>query len=361
MKLTFERDVLLPAVQSVMGAIDRKVSMPVLSHVHWRATGSEVFITGTDLQTTLIAKAPLVSEPFETCIPSRKLLDVLRAFPEGSMVGMQIDEAKLTLKCGKSRFTFALLDGKDYPTFPTSESENSVTVNQAELKSMIAGAAFSIAEQDVRYYLNGLLFEMKGNDFYVVGTDGHRLAVQHITLANDVDERQIIMPSKSIVEMKRMLNEGECTLELNSNHVKMELANLTFISKLIDGKFPEWRRVVPSKSDIKVPMNRLDLLNALNRVSLVLDKSNSGVSFELSEGCFKLAAKCNDEDAEEQLEVEYLGNEIRIGLNFHYMKDVLNAMTGETILFQMTDAQSSIKIEGVDSDEGQFVIMPMRL
>jgi len=217
-----------------------------------------------------------------------------------------------------------------------------------------------MAKQDVRYYLNGLLFEFQPEAFTVVATDGHRLAVQHQSVSCGTD-RQVIIPSKAVVELKRLLQDtGDCTLSIGRNHVKVDLNERTFITKLIEGKFPDYQRVIPKTSAFEVRVNREAFLAAVSRVALVVEK-NSGIALSLTENLLTLKAKNNQDEAEEQIEIEYLNGSFEIGLNYAYLQDVFRAMDSETVKLGFTEPGNSVLVGGVESDEGTFVIMPMRL
>lgn len=365
MKIAVEREVLLVPMQAVNGAIEKK-GLPILSHVLMVGDGETVIFTGSDLETTLMARASFPHEPFATTLPAKRLVDVLSAFPNGAMVGLQVDEKKATIKAGRSRFQLTPLSAEDYPSFDTLTFDSEVSLPQAVLKSMIDATEHAMASKDVRYYLNGMMWQFRADMFSMVATDGHRLAVQHYDAATngthlgDTD-RQVIIPSKAISELKRLLQDtGDCTIQLSNNHVKVNLNERTFITKLIDGRFPDYQRVIPSKSEFDIRVSRETLLSAVSRVALVLEK-NCGLAFCLSENLLTLKAKSYQDAAEEELEIEHLHGPFEIGLSHSYMQDALRAMDSETVRISFQDTASSILITGVESDEGTFVIMSMRL
>lgn len=359
MKLAIEREVLLAPLQAVNGAIEKK-GLPVLTHVLMVGDGETVTFTGSDLETTLIARASFPHEPFATTLPAKRCLEVLSAFPKGVMVGVQVEDQKATIKAGRSRFQLVPLPAEDYPSFDTLTFESDVVLPQAVLKSMIHSTEHAMAEKDVRYYLNGMLFEFQPEQFVVAATDGHRLAVQSYPLTCGLD-RKVIIPSKAIAELKRLLQDtGECTISVGKNHVKVDLNERTFITKLIEGHFPDYHRVIPARSEFEIRVPRETLLEAVSRVALVLEKG-SGLALELSENLLTLKARNNQDEAEEELEVEYYHGSFAMGMNFRYLQDTLRAMDCETVKLSFQDTASSIKVTGIESDEGIFVIMPMRL
>ena len=359
MKLAVEREVLLAPLQVVNWAIEKK-GLPVLTHVLMVGDGETVTFTGSDIETTLIAKARFPHEPFAVTLPAKRFLDVLSAFQKGSIVGVQVDADKATIKSGRSRFQVVPLPAEDYPSFDTLVFDVEQVLPQSVLKSMIDCTEHAMAKQDVRYYLNGLLFEFQPKQFTVVATDGHRLAVQQHRVSCDMD-RQVIIPSKAVSELKRLLQDtGDCTLSIGKNHVKVDLNERTFITKLIEGQFPDYRRVIPNKSGFEVRVNREAFLAAVNRAALVLEKEFC-LALSLTENLLTLKAKNYQDEAEEQIEMEYLNGSFEIGLNYHYLQDVCRAMGCETVKFSFTESGNSVLVEGVESDEGTFVIMPMRL
>lgn len=365
MKLAIEREVLLAPLQAVNGVIQKK-GLPVLTHVLMVGDGETVTFTGSDFETTLIARASFPHEPFATTLPAKRCLEVLNAFPKGVMVGLQVEDQKATIKSGRSCFQLVPLPAEDYPSFDTLTFEGEFVLPQSVLKSMISATEHAMAVNDVRYYLNGLMWAFKSNTFSMVATDGHRLAVRHYDAATcgadfgDMDQ-QVILPSKAVSELLRLLQyAGECTISVGQNHVKVDLNERTFITKLIDGKFPDYQRVIPSKSEFEIHVPRETLLSAVSRVALVLEK-DSGIALELSENLLTLKAKNNQDEAEEELEIEHLYGSFEMGLNYRYVQETLRAMDCETARLSFTEAANSVLITGVESDEGLFVIMPMRL
>lgn len=366
MKLAIGRNELLKSVQSVMGAVSRgKQSLPILTFLHVKSDGEEISLTATDLETTLITRLEHTSEPFETMLPAKRLHDVLRAFQDGSTVGLEEKDGKTTIKCGRSRFVLTTMNPQDFPILTTSEPDYQITVDQALLKSMMSATDYATAKQDVRYYLNGLMVEMS-DKLSVVATDGHRLACTAAEIGLPTDREnvvQVILPADAASELKKLLNdEEECEVSFTKNQCRVDMDTSTFVTKLIEGKFPDYRRVIPANPTIKIQINRELLLNAINRVRLVLNDKASGIELVMNDNTLTLIAKSNEENAEEVLDIEYSGGENRIGFNYSYFIDALRVMESENVLLKFTDMQSSVVIEGVDGDDGSLaVIMPMRL
>jgi len=261
MKVTFVCDQVLSAVKSVIGAVAQKSTVPILSHVLIVADGSQWKITGSNLELSLIATLDLESEPFSICLPAKKLLDVLKSFAKDAIVGLGIDDEKATIRCGRSRFTFNTLSAQDYPQIDTNQLIPITQIDQEVLSTLIRSTIHAMAEKDVRYYLNGLCFDFNQFNFNVVGTDGHRLAMRGIELSEPVLKKELIIPRDTIEELNKLLDQGQCSISgtsssyVNSgdvvvtmNGIVVELEKLTLISKLVDGRFPDYQRVIPHYS-----------------------------------------------------------------------------------------------------------------
>lgn len=365
MKLAIGRNELLKAVQSVIGAVaSGKTSLQVLTFLHVQSDGAEIIFTATDLETTLMTRLDHVSEPFTTLLPAKRLYEVLRAFPDGSVVGLEEKDGKTTIKCGRSRFVLGTLDPMDFPILPDVTPNHTLTIDQALLRSLLDRSDYAAAVKDVRYYLNGVLLEMS-DGFTTVSTDGHRLAKAHADIRVPTDREhpvQVIIPADALTELKKLLNDDdECELSFTQNQFRVDFENSTFITKLIDGKFPDYHRVIPSDSPIRIPVKRTDFIDALNRVRLVIEDKSAGIELVFLENTLTLKARNGEENAEEVLDIEYSGNEFHIGFNHKYLLEALRVMQSENVLLKFTDAQSSVRIDGIENDDGEHVIMTMRL
>lgn len=362
MKLAIGRNELLAGVQSVIGAVGSRKSIEVLTFIHARGDGETIFLTATDLETTLVCRLAHSHEPFETLLPAKRLYDVLRAFQGGSVVGLEEKDGKTILKSGRSRFQLSLLDPKDFPDKLLVECDQSLTLPQSTLLSMMNVADYAMAEKDVRYYLCGLMLEMSDH-FTMVSTDGHRLAKvdEHITVPTTREEPlQVIIPKHAASELKKLLNEkDDCTLFFSKNHFRVEFPSSTFVTKLIDGRFPDYQRVIP-RSASSITLNRQLLLDAISRVKLVLDSKNSGVRLWFDENRLTIVGTYGGEQAEEVLDITS-DVQVEIRLNPIYLIESLRVMQSETITFGFSDHTSSVVLEGIEKDDGQQVIMPMRL
>lgn len=366
MKLEAKREHLLKPLQQVIGAVERRQTLPILSNVLLSATERELTLTATDLEVELSVRLELpVEAPGEITLPARKLHDILRALPEDAMVALSVEGEKATVRCGRSRFTLVALPAADFPTLEDLPFGVGIPLEQGTLRGLIERTHFAMAQQDVRYYLNGLLLEVGPGLLRVVATDGHRLAFQELLTEVDVAEtRQVIVPRKGVLELMRLLadNDTEVALKLGTNHIRLMLGDIRMTSKLIDGKFPDYQRVIPREGSRVVIADRVALRNALTRTSLVLSDKTQGIRLQLDDWILRTQAQNPEqEEAEEEVEINYSGGPLEIGFNGSYLLDALGALGGELAKLSFADAGSSCLIEEAEGGGGKHVIMPMRL
>lgn len=369
MQFVVAREALLKPLQLVSGVVERRQTLPVLSNVLLVLEGGELSLTGTDLEVELVGRVKVEtgSNPGSITVPARKLVDICKSLADGSMLDFNLTDEKLVIKAGRSRFTLTTLPSSEFPTVDDEPGTFSVTVDLPLLKELLDSTSFAMAQQDVRYYLNGMLFEVAANYLRVVATDGHRLAMQTVPMENEIDAtQQLILPRKGIMELTRLMSEGEgeLTLVFGSNHIRARMLDYTFTSKLVDGKFPDYNRVLPKGGNKNVIGERQDLRQAFSRVSILSNEKYRGVRLLLSSGELKiLANNPEQEEAEEIVNVDYEGDELEIGFNVSYLIDVLTALDTNSVRLTLSDPNSSalIEAEGVDSSEALYVVMPMRL
>lgn len=366
MKFQAQRETLLKPVQAVIGVVERRQTMPILANILVQVAKDGLAVTATDLEVELVARAELeADEPGEVTVPGRKLLDILRALPDGARIDVKLERDKLVVKSGKSRFSLSTLPAREFPSVEDIQVQRRFTVGQKVLKHLLERTAFSMAQQDVRYYLNGLLFEMSENRLRTVATDGHRLALADAVGVGEVgNAHQVIVPRKGVLELQRLLedSDSEARVEVGNNHVRVELAALRFTSKLIDGRFPDYERVLPRTGDKEVLADRVVLREALGRASILSNEKYRGIRLNLSNGNLKiLAHNPEQEEAEEEIEVKYQGAELEIGFNVSYLLDALNAVPSEEVKLSLTDSNSSCLVESSDKSDARYVVMPMRL
>ena len=298
-------------------------------------------------------------------MPARKLLDICRALPADSELEVDISKDKALIKSGRSRFTLATLPAQEYPVVDFSENLTSFSIQQGRLEGLLENTQFAMAQQDVRYYLNGLLIEIGKEKLRCVATDGHRLALDETKIEASISQDiQIIVPRKGITELLRLLDhdESEVQISISQNHIRLQKSGFCFTSKLIDGKFPEYERVIPQLSETPVLADRENLRNSLTRASILSNEKYRGVRIMLSENRLRaLAHNPEQEEAEEEVEVQYAGGELEIGFNVSYLLDTLAIIKSEQVKLSMLDPNSSCLVLPEDGTNSQYVVMPMRL
>ena len=367
MQITISREQFLKPLTQVSGAIERKHTLPILSNVLLEIKDGTLAMTGTDLEIELVAAVKLegaVSDAKIT-LPAKKLLDICKSLPDSSEIKLASQEHQLLLTSGKSRFSLTTLAAEDFPNLEQWEGEVGFQLTRLELRKLLESTHFSMANQDVRYYLNGMSFEVDNSEIKTVATDGHRLAIAQKKLSESVDmQRQLIIPRKGVQEIMRLLPADDelLSIQFGANHVRVIDTEFTFTSKLVDGRFPDYRRVLPRGGDKLVTANREWLRSAFQRVFILFNEKFRGVRLNLSSGLLKISANNPEqEQAEEVVEVGYEGDDLEIGFNVSYVLDVLNTLKTEDVQFTLADSNSSALIEGAGDDEAMYVVMPMRL
>ncbi|MDH3546306.1 MAG: DNA polymerase III subunit beta [Gammaproteobacteria bacterium] len=365
MKLKAARDVLLKPLQAVIGVVERRQTMPILSNVLLVARDGNLAVTATDLEVELVAQAEVsVESGGEITVSGRKLLDICRALPEGADIDIGLSGEKLVIRSGRSKFSLATLPAAEFPSVEDIKAGQTITVDQEVLGRLIEKTYFSMAQQDVRYYLNGMLLETGGKHLRAVATDGHRLALCEAVMdGGSLDEQQVIVPRKGVLELQRLMSgEGKLNLELGANHVRIQLAGIRFTSKLIDGRFPEYERVIPKESANQLRADKVALRGALQRTAILSNEKYRGVRLVIRDGSVVIQAhNPEQEEAEEELEVSYSGEDIEIGFNVNYLLDALGAVDGDEVTLSVLDSNSSCLIREPGKEDGKFVVMPMRL
>lgn len=374
MKFTTSRSTLLKPVQAVIGVVERRQTMPILGNVLLVVRGQELAVTATDLEVELVARVPLdkADGGGEVTVPGRKLLDICRALPDDANVQVQLDGDRLIVKSGRSRFVLGTLPAAEFPVVDDVEPVQSLQLSQADLRRLLEKTHFAMAQQDVRYYLNGLLLETGKKSVRAVATDGHRLALCELATdgakgsakAAKGEGHQVIIPRKGVQELQRLLtgDSEAVTLAIGSNHVRATIGDIRFTSKLIDGRFPDYERVIPKPQGNVLKAGRDVLRQALQRAAILSNEKYRGVRLELADSTLRIQANNPDqEEARDELEVDYAGQTLEIGFNVNYLLDALAAVDGEQVEIGFVDANSSCLISGAGSPEARYVVMPMRL
>lgn len=366
MKFSIQREALLKPLQIVNGVVERRQTLPILSNVLLTLHRDSLSLTGTDLEVEIVTKVDLEgTDEGEITLPARKLLDICRTLPDGARLEMQIDGDKALVRSGRSRFTLATLPAAEYPAIDPIEAPFEFSLAQGVLKQLIERTQFAMAQQDVRYYLNGLLLEIQGDKVRAVATDGHRLAVSEASVVTQLDEpRQVIVPRKGVLELQRLLedSEAEVRVQIGNNHIKLELGEVSFTSKLIDGRFPDYERVMPRTGEKVIRADRHLLRQAFTRAAVLSNEKYRGIRLQLEDGVLRATVhNPEQEEAEEELEVEYAGGEFEVGFNVNYLLDALGALRSEEVEVHLSDPNSSCLIQGKDEPDSRYVVMPMRL
>jgi len=366
MNIKINRESLLKPLTAVASIVEKRHTLPILSNLLLEIKESKMLLTATDLEMQISLSIEHVSnESCSTTISAKKLLDICRSLPESSDIHIQTTDNRAVLKAGKSRFNLQTLPALDYPVLSKAEENNTkITIPQRIFKSLLKQVEFAMAQQDIRYYLNGLLIEVSDNLLKVVGTDGHRLSFTSTELNQTYDKQEVILPRKTVIELIKLLDdsEEEVEIELNKTQINFSFSHIKLISKVIDGKFPDYNRVIPVGHKNTFTTNRLGVLLAMQRASILSNEKYRGIRLVLSNHQLQLISTNSDqEEAEEELEIEYSGDNLDIGFNVTYLIDVLNNASDEHIVFSFADANSSCLITLPNQPEYKYVVMPMRI
>ncbi len=364
MKLNCEREQILSPLQAVIGVVERRQTMPILANVLLTVRDERLSITATDLEVELVAGVAVPgAEAGEITVPGRKLLDIIRALPDKVEVRLSREGDKIVVRGGKSRFTLSTLAASEFPTVDEINATTSFEIEQADLKRLLEKTQFSMAQQDVRYYLNGMLLETDGKLLRTVATDGHRLALCEFELKTAGTLNQVIVPRKGVLELSRLVgHDGRVKVEVGTNHIRATIGDIRFTSKLIDGRFPEYGRVIPHNPPRLVKADRELLRHALQRTAILSNEKYRGIKLALKPNVLTITAhNPEQEEAEEDVEVAYEGDAMEVGFNVTYLLDALGAIDGPEVELGLTDSNSSCLVRLPGGGPSRYVVMPMRL
>lgn len=366
MRFSIQREVLLKPLSQVVGVVERRQTLPVLANLLVAVGPDGVSFTATDLEVEMVARTTAEGlEAGDVTVPARKLFDICRALPDGAKVDVRQTAERVTVSAGRSRFTLATLPASEFPQIENIDLIERLTLPEAGLKELIDRTAFAMAQQDVRYYLNGTLLDVRESTLRCVATDGHRLALCETALETPTKaKRQVIVPRKGVLELQRLLDAGDGTveLELGRNHLRVRRGDFVFTSKLIDGRFPDYEAVIPIGADKILTLARDDLRSALQRVAILTNEKYRGVKLEVSPGKLQVVAhNPEQEEAVEQLEVDTHVDGLAVGFNVNYLLDALGALRGGDVMLCLRDGNSSCLVRDVDNERSRHVIMPLRL
>lgn len=362
-----QRDALLRPLQIVSGIVERRHTLPILANILIRKDGQRVSFLSTDIEVQITTSADIGTGPegIATTVAARKLLDILRALPENGEVSLSVTNKKMTVQSGKSRFNLQTLPAEEFPTVAQPESyATTLELPQKALKHLFSMVHFSMAQQDIRYYLNGLLLVVDGSSIIAVATDGHRLAYCSVAGQKEFERQEVIIPRKTILELQRLLDESEevVKIDIAPNQVRFTFGAIELISKLVEGKFPDFQRVIPSGYTKSFIIARESWLHALQRVAILTSDKFKGVRFILSDHSVKITStNADQEEAQDEIEVDYDQDALDIGFNVSYLLDVLTNLKTENIQVSVGDSNSSALITLPENSDFKYVVMPMRI
>ncbi|MDB5867728.1 MAG: polymerase beta subunit [Polaromonas sp.] len=361
------QDKFLGVLQSVAGIVERRHTLPILANVLIRKTGAQLQLTTSDLEIQIRTCAELDGDEgdFTTTVGARKLIDVLRSMPSDQTVSLESSQNKLILKGGKSRFTLQTLPAEDFPLVQEAASFGPVfSVPQKVLKELLNQVSFAMAVHDIRYYLNGILFVAEGKQLSLVATDGHRLAFSSATLDVEVPKQEVILPRKTVLEMQRLLSDKEGAIEMQfaANQAKFSFEGMEFVTKLVEGKFPDYNRVIPKNHKNIITLGRAPLLASLQRTAILTSEKFKGVRLNIEPGTLRVASNnAEQEEAVDELDIDYGGDAIEIGFNVTYLIDALANMSQDMVKIELADSNSSALLTIPDNAAFKYVVMPMRI
>jgi DNA polymerase III subunit beta len=368
MKFTIEQSALVPPLQLISGAVEKRQTLPVLANLLLKVDKGILSITATDLEIEMSVNIALEGEYLEgdITVPARKLVDICRSLSGEKPISVTLEENRVKVQSGRNRFSLSTISAQEFPNIEDTLFSTKFEIGSQKLKDLIDKTQFAMAQQDVRYYLNGMLFELDGNKFLTVATDGHRLALSKVELEEQItdDLVQAIVPRKGVMEAAKLLSSSDsnCKIELNSNHIRISLAEYVFTSKLVDGRFPDYDKVLPKNVLRELVSNRDKIKDAFSRASILCNEKFRGVRLLLDQD--KLTIHANNpeqEEAEVELDVEYSSEAMEIGFNVNYLVDALNVIKTDAVRFNLGDSNSSVLIESAENSDSLYVVMPMRL
>jgi DNA polymerase-3 subunit beta len=365
LKTTQEK--VLSVLQSVAGIVERRHTLAILANVLIRKTGAALQLTTSDLEIQIRTTANLEGDggDFSTTVGARKLIDILRTMPPEQIVSIESSATKLILKGGKSRFTLQTLAPEDFPLVQEAANFGPMfSVPQKTLKSLLGQVSFAMAVHDIRYYLNGILFVAEGTQLSLVATDGHRLAFASATLDVEVPRQEVILPRKTVIELQRLLSDAEGAIDMQfaNNQAKFSFDGMEFVTKLVEGKFPDYNRVIPKNHRNIITLGRAALLATLQRAAILTSDKFKGVRLSVEPGSLRVASNnAEQEEAVDELDIDYGGPSIEIGFNVTYLLDALGNMSQDMVRLELSDGSSSALFTIPDNAAFKYVVMPMRI
>lgn len=362
-----QRDNLLMPLQSVCGIVEKRHTLPILSNVLLEKSGDQLTLLATDIEIQIRTHTAGKEGPEKTAVTvgARKLQDILRSLPDSAEISLELTDKRMQVRAGKSRFNLQTLPAEDYPRMAQADGEQAkLQLSQKQFKRLIGLVQYAMAQQDIRYYLNGLLLVVTGNEIRMVATDGHRLAYASEKLSDSLPRTEVILPRKTILELSRLLADNDDALDvrLSPNQAIFRFGDIELVSKLIDGKFPDYERVIPQNHNKVISIQRTTFLQSLHRAAILTNEKFRGVRIVLAPGSLKIiSSNADQEEAQEELEIVYDAEALDIGFNVTYLLDVLNNVSNDEIEIRLADANSSALITLPGNDSFKYVVMPMRI
>lgn len=368
MNINIIKEMLEQPLSQIIGVVEKRQTLPILGNVYLHLADNKLTLIGSDLETEITTRVDNISgTDGKTTVSARKLFDICRSLPPESTLSLVVEaDSKMTVSAGKSKFTLQTLSADDFPHLEETSWKQELTLSQKQLSQLLTRTSFSMAQQDVRYFLNGLLIEIRSDHILSVATDGHRLAKTKLDVANpSIDLVQSIVPRKAVLEIAKFLDSGsddEVSIKLNSSHILVQSGNFTFISKLIDGRFPDYEKVIPANLDKHVLIDRANLIEILSRAAILSNEKFRGVSLAVSKNTLHVASHNPDQEhATDEMEITYDDEDLEIGFNVNYLMEALKACDSEVIDLGLLDPNTSCTFHAADDDETLYLIMPMRL
>ena len=360
------KDALLKPLQAVSGIVERRQTLPILANVLLEQKDGRLYVTATDLEMQITAHSDLPGKQDQSItVGARKLQDLLRALPEDAALNVDTAGGKMTVRAGRSRFNLQTLPASDYPRISLAQEQlQTIALPQRDFRGLLRLAEFAMAQQDIRYYLNGMLLVVDKGSLQAVATDGHRLSYASLAVTGDYSRQEVILPRKTVLELGKLLEDSEepVTIDILANQVRFRFSNIELVSKVVDGKFPDYNRVIPSGHSKQLDLSRTELLQALQRAAILSNEKFRGVRLVLGSDQLKIiCTNSEQEEAEEELEVPYKGEALDIGFNITYLLDVLHNLAADQVVLALGDANSSALITMRERNDYKYVVMPMRI
>jgi DNA polymerase-3 subunit beta len=360
------RDALLRPLQAVSGIVERRHTLPILANVLLEQKDGKLHVTATDLEMQITAVSDLEGKDGQaTTVGARKLQDLLRALPDDAQINVDAAGSKMTVRAGRSRFNLQTLAASDYPRISVGQERlQTLSLPQRDFRSLLKLAEFAMAQQDIRYYLNGMLLVVDQGTLQAVATDGHRLSWASIAIGGSYTRQEVILPRKTVLELSKLLDDSDTplTIDILANQARFRFGNVELVSKVVDGKFPDYNRVIPTGHGKKIELDRATLLSALQRAAILSNEKFRGVRLVLGDGQLRIiCTNSEQEEAEEELPVDYSGDALDIGFNITYLLDVLGNVTTDKVFFAFGDANSSALVTLPEREDYKYVVMPMRI